>query len=194
MNLEKYIFFPKIEITELEKIIQEMADLYYDVEYTSGIEIYTSKTKTNFYIINFSQVPDFDRFKYFVNYIAWGENHALQNEVKGYWTINENDEVPSKHLNERTMLFVSELDEDGDNVYAAFENNSKNFKLGFAVGHEYEPLNITDKEFVETPINPNDFSLIKTINPNPELKKKELNSGCSLLFIIIAFLSGCLYF
>lgn len=194
MNLEKYIIFPRIEIKELEKIIQEMADLYYDVEYTSGIEIYTSKTKTNFYIINFSQVPDFDRFKYFVNYIAWGENHALQNEVKGYWTINENDEVPSIHLNERIMLFVSELDEDGDNVYAAFENNSKNFKLGFADGHEYEPLNITDKEFVETPINPNDFSLIKTINPDPELKKKELNSGCSLLFIIIAFLSGCLYF
>ncbi|AUC14598.1 hypothetical protein BTO06_05360 [Tenacibaculum sp. SZ-18] len=92
------------------------------------------------------------------------------------------------------MLFVSELDEDGDNVYAAFENNAQNFKLGFAVGHEYEPLNIRDKQFVETLINQNDFSLIKTVNPNPELKKKELNSGCSLLFIIIAFLSGCLYF
>lgn len=187
MNTKEYINIEGIGQDKIIEAVQAMADLYSNVEFSNGIEIFQSKENQSRFILNFSFRPDFERFKYFVNYLHYPEVEDYKAKVRGFWTVDSMDRLPPIHLNKRVMLFVSDLDEEGDNVHATFERESNSYKLGFAIGEEYKALNNFELEFDEPKIDPAVFDLIKTIQPDPSVKARQSGKGCLLtLSIIIA--------
>jgi len=162
-----------------------LANLYADTEFTKGISIF--KSYKNEFVINFRNNPDFERFKYCVNYLHYPEVQSYEGKVFGYWTISETDNL-KQHLHKRVLLYVSENDTEGDNVYAIFEGADKPAKLGFAIGDDYQELKEKEFEFGEPEIDKSIFQLIETIDPTVT-SKKESSSGCAGMVALILIFS-----
>ena len=190
MNRDKYIIVKNISDSNVITIVQDLANLYNDIEYTKGINIYKSNKETNSFYIDFSNTPDFERFNYFVNYLHYPEAKDINPElVRGYSTIGNEDGLPSNHLGDRVMLYVSSYDEEGDNVFTQFKSQDKPVKLGFASGHEYQNQDKKEFDFVELEVNDSDYRLLKSISPDMEAVKKS-NKGCLGLFLVLALFLG----
>ena len=184
MITKEYIYIEGLTKEEVVEIVQDMSNLYADVEYSKGIKIFESNK--NSFIINFSFKPDFERFKYFVNYLHYPEVENHKAQVRGYWTIDNGDGLPENHSSQRVMLYVSDSDEEGDNVSATFDQELSSYKFGFAVGKEYEPLKKMELKFDEPIVNATEYKLIKTIQPDLTTLKKSSSKGCFLtLFLLI---------
>jgi hypothetical protein len=112
MNTKEYINIQGIGKDKIIEAVQAMSNLYADVEFSKGIEIFQSIENQNCYILNFSVRPDFERFKYFVNYLHYPEVEDYKAKVRGFWTIDGADGLPQHHSNQRVMLYVSDLDEE----------------------------------------------------------------------------------
>lgn len=188
MDKNKYIYIIGPEEKKLKEAVQSLANLYTDTEFTKGISIF--KSNKNEFVINFRNNPDFERFRYFVNYLHYPEVESYEAKVFGYWTISEDDNL-KQHLHKRALLYVSENDTEGDNVYAIFEGADKPAKLGFAAGDNYQLLKVKEFEFGEPEIEESTFQLIETIDPTVTSKKKP-GLGCMLtvtfilVFIVLA--------
>ncbi|HSI74822.1 MAG TPA: hypothetical protein VK957_02955 [Lunatimonas sp.] len=181
MDKNKYIYIIGPEEKKLKEAVLSLVNLDSDTEFTKGIAIY--KSDKNEYVINFRNSPDFERFKYFVNYLHYPEVNSYEAKVFGYWTITENDNL-KQHLHKRALLYVSENHTEGDNVYALFKGADKLAKLRFATGREYQELKEKEFEFGESEIDEPIFQLIGTINPTVTSKKKS-GSGCAVMLTSI---------
>jgi len=187
MNTDQYIVVKKVSDSEVVKIIQEVSDLYHTIEYSKGINIYKSNTEQSSYLIGFTNKPDFERFKYFVNYIEYPETRNPNAIVRGYCSIGNDSRLSNHHIGDRVLLYVSKNDEDFDNVHGQFKNHHKPVLLGFASGEEYKPLDKVEIEFDEPTINKAGYSLLKTISPDMEAIKKS-KKGCFGVFSFVALL------
>ncbi|MDX1446661.1 hypothetical protein [Lishizhenia sp.] len=194
MNTKEYIYIEGIAREKVIEAVQAMSNLYADVEFSKGIEIFESNKNQNSFIINFSFRPDFERFKYFVNYLHYPEVKDYKAQVRGFWTVDRVDGLPQNQTNQRVMLYVSDIDEEGDNVHATFQGETTSYKLGFAVGEAYKALNNLELEFDEYKINSTEFDLTKTIQPNPSVQPKQSGKGCVLTLAIIIIASGWIVF
>ncbi|WP_158858831.1 hypothetical protein [Lunatibacter salilacus] len=184
MDKNKYIYIIGPEEKKLKEAVLSLVNLYSDTEFTKGISIF--KSDKNEFVINFRNNPDFERFKYFVNYLHYPEVQSYEAKVFGYWTISDTDNI-KQHLNKRALLYVSENDTEGDNVYALFEGGDKSAKLGFAIGDDYQELKEKEFEFGEPEIDESIFQLIERIDPTVT-SKKESSSGCAgMVALILVF-------
>lgn len=189
MNTKEYIYIQGVGKDKIIEAVQAMSNLYADVEFSKGIEIFKSKENQSNFILNFSYRPDFERFKYFVNYLHYPEVENYKAKVRGFWTVDSADGLPQNHSNQRVMLYMSDLDEEGDNVYATFEQESSSYKFGFAIGEDYKVLDSIELEFDEPKINSNEFNLITTVQPDPSVKLKQSGKGCLFTLSIIIGIS-----
>ena len=190
MNIDKYIICKGIPENSLYKTVQELANLYADTGFTKEINIFKTKSNSIEYILNFSKETDFERFKYFVNYLFFPIENDSINEVFGYWTLSEKDDINKELYGKRIQLYISEKDEDGDNVYGIPENWTESIKLGFAHGEEYIPKGYKEFDFFEKKQKRSEFYQINSIYGIEN--KSELKKGCSLflmLVLLISFLS-----
>lgn len=181
MNTEHYILIQGRKKDDIERYVQAMCNLYADLNYTKEVRIFSSLSDHNTFVINFANLPDFERFKYFVNYLALPEPEPIHITVRGYWTISLEDNLPSEYVNQKIMLYVSDNDLDGDNVYAIFKETRNTYILGFSVGNEFESLNYLDLKFNEPKLNKDEFQQFSTIHSNPDTLSKK--SGCILMAI-----------
>lgn len=194
MNKKAYIIIQDSDPNQVIEAVQKMSDLYVDVDFSRGIKIFQSKENPSSFVLNFSFLPDFERFKYFVNYLQYPHVDNFSGTVRGFWTISSNDDLPKKHISQRVMLYVSDLDEDGDNVYATFDAEQNAYILGFAMGHEYQRLNQVDLPFKEPAIQSSQFNLVQTIQPDPSAIKKRSGKGCLLVLTFMILCATWLLF
>ena len=117
------------------------------------------------------------------NYLHYPEVENYKAQVRGFWKIDINDGLPENHSEQRVMLYVSDSDEEEDNVYATFEQESNSYKFGFAFGEEYKSLNGVELKFDEPIINSTEYNLMKTIQPDPTILKKTVRKRLSPHFI-----------
>lgn len=188
MNFEKYIIVSGLAEKDLNDVVQELANLYADTGFTKEVKIFKSKIVNNEFLINFSEDTDFERFKYFVNFLFYPFNHNSNHKVYGYWTLSQGDDINKELYGKRIQLYISENDEDGDNVYGIPKNWKESIKLGFAYGHEYVPMGKKEFDFFEKTYSKSDFFVLRLIYgivDKPEKKK----TGCSLILVMI-FLIG----
>lgn len=186
MNFEKYIIVNGLTKKDLNDFVQELANLYADTGFTKEVKIFESKIVANEFLINFSQDTDFERFKYFVNFLFYpfSPEHDSNHKVYGYWTLSQGDDINKELYGKRIQLYISENDEDGDNVYGIPKNWTESIKLGFAYGHEYVPTGKKEFDFFEKTYSRSDFSALRSIYgvvDKPEKKK----AGCSLFLVMI---------
>lgn len=196
MNLVKYIIVNGLSESDLTEICQELANLYANTGFTKEVKIFRNKIDVNEFILNFSEETDFERFKYFVNYLSFCFEHDSNHRVYGYWTISHEDEINKELYGKRVQLYVSDNDEDGDNVYGIPENWNESIKLGFAIGEEYVPIGKKEFEFFENKQTKSGFYSLRSIygivNDN-----KSKNTGCLLLLlttILFGFLISFIIF
>ncbi len=187
MNTESYILIKGVSGDKLPAAVQAMSNLYEAVDYSHGIEIFKSKKEQDTFLINFSNIPDFERFKYFVNYLFYPEIDNYKAVVRGYWTIKKEDDLLSDHIDQRVMLYVSETDKEVDNVLAVFNGKDSTVKLGFVRGKEYTALNNVEFDFEEIKPEDSEYELLKSISPEPGAVKKA-GKGCMLMLTILTIL------
>ena len=200
MNLERYISISDATENDVYSILQEVTNLYADngTETTREVIVFKNKKISGEYIINFSETEDFILFNYYVNYIYYPKNHDsdIGNKVFGYWTVSENDDTNKALYGKRLQVYISENDDEGDNVYVIAQDGTETIKLGFAIGHEYEPLGTKEFNFFEKEQIPSDFyppHIIRGIKEEKSSKKL----GCSLILIfflcagILSSIIGC---
>ncbi|GAA0892740.1 hypothetical protein GCM10009122_24190 [Fulvivirga kasyanovii] len=192
MNIDKYIFIAGPTEEQLNSGLQELAELYSDTGFTEGMSVHKSLKSDNQYIVNFSNMPDFERFKYFVNFLHYPIETQYTAKVMGFWTIGQLDKIPEQFSGKRLLLYVSENDTEGDSVFAIYPGAKSTVKLGFAMGEEYQELESKEFEFVEPQLNNEDYRLVSTISPDPNAKKKSA-SGCAPVLILFGLLSVGLY-
>ena len=186
MNSSHYISVSGPSAEKMNEAVQAMSNLYVDVDYARGIEVYKSKDR---FIINFKMLPDFERFKYFVNYLHYPEVDDYRAEVRGYWTLDRSDDLNEKHPGKRVMLYVSPLDKDGDNVNGVIAEGTETYKLGFSSGEEYVPLNNLEIPYEEDVPDADAFELLSIIDPNPRAVVDSAvpvsGKGCLVTLILI---------
>ncbi|WP_422359996.1 hypothetical protein [Reichenbachiella sp.] len=190
MNLNSYIIVAGPNEDQLKSALLELANMYSETGFTKEIGVYKSLKSENQYIINFTEHPDFERFKYFVNYLNYQEASNYSAKTMGYWTLSSNDKLPKQYNEKRILLYVSDKDEEGDNVYGIIEGEGKTLKLGFAMGEEFSELDLKEIEFSEPSINEKDFEHCGSIRPDFNSSKAKSNSGCALM--ILALIVSCL--
>lgn len=180
MKTDNYIIIDCPSKENVMLAIQQLSNLYADTGFTDRIKVYQAATKEDLYLLRFTREPDFERFKYFVNYLAYPDIKNYKAKVLGYWTITDVDQLPEKYLGKRTLLYVPDQDTEGDNVLAVFPDVDQTVKLGFAIGEEYKVLGSKEFEFFEPNPEELNFEVIGEISPNEKPKEKS-GRGCSLM-------------
>ena len=189
MPTEPYIKITGANSSSLVEAVQQLANLYAELLFTHSIVINQSVNETDHFQIKFTNTPDFERFKYFVNYLHGPDVKDYNATTRGYWTISENDELPSKHLHKRVMLFVPETDTEGDNVYAVFQDDPNTYKFDFAMVHKYQESKDVSLEFEEELFDSFEFKVLTKIDPDTDAirSQNDLGDGCFLqLYLLIA--------
>jgi hypothetical protein len=188
MNTTNYIFISGSTKDKVSSALQELADLYADTPYTQDIVLYEAINVKGQFVISFTIIPDFERFKYFVNFLNYPIESESVGAVFGFWTIGEFDKLPEKIIGKRALLYVSESDTEGDNVHAVYSGATSTLKLGFAFREGYKELDVLELEFTEPQLDSNEFNVVDKINGTPKAEKP--NVGCAgvlALFIVISF-------
>ncbi|WP_323757092.1 hypothetical protein [Roseivirga sp.] len=186
MHFGKYILVIGPSEKDFLNAVQSMADLYSNTEFVKDIKTFKSNTNENQYLLSFTNSPDFERFKYFVNYLNYAEIQDYSAKVLGFWTIEKEDKLPDEKLGKRVLLYVSDSDDEGDNVYAVFEGEYKTYKMGFGIGHEYSELETKEFDFAEPKITISNFEAMSKISPDPNAKPpSKLGNGCALAIVIL---------
>ncbi|WP_299989485.1 hypothetical protein [uncultured Pontibacter sp.] len=180
MESTNYILLHDPRQEDIITAVQQLTDLYADSGFTNGITLYKSTAKEELYILFFSNQPDFERFKYFVNYLTYPEIDNFKAKVFGYWTVTAADNLPQRYIGQRALVYVSEQDTEGDNVHAVFKEYESTIKMGFASGEEFQVLGEKEFSFSEPHLEQKDLSLIRTFTPNISLKKTT-KPGCSIM-------------
>jgi hypothetical protein len=185
MNDTDYISIKCQSKELLDKAIQQLANLYSATEYSQGIDLYQSVKENDHYVIRFSNEPDFEHFKYFVNYLHYPQLQNYNAKVYGYFSLNESN-LDLEHLeNKRIQIYVSEKDTEGDNVNAIFEDGNQTLKLGFAIGEEYTELGFKEFDFHEPKLSNEEFEYVKSVN-GTQRESNSQKTGClSMVSLII---------
>ena len=68
---ESFILVENVSQKDLTNVIKSFANLYSDIEFVEGIQLYRKSENTNSFLIQFSNQPDFEIFCYLVNYIKY---------------------------------------------------------------------------------------------------------------------------
>jgi len=193
MNFEKYIIISGLSENELISAVQDLANLYVDTGFTKEVKIFKHQLFSDQYLINFSPTTDFLRFKFFVNYLFYPFIKDTKHTVYGYWTLTASDEIIPQLFDKRIQLYVSPSDENGDNVYEIPKNGAQTIKLGFAVGHEFEPLGELEFDFFEKEYATSDFTSMKSIYGIKQ-KTHSKKIGCLSIFASITLIGFLLMF
>ncbi|PKV76225.1 hypothetical protein [Pontibacter ramchanderi] len=193
MEFNNYILLYGPQPEDVVAAVQQMTDLYADSGFTEGIRVYRATAKDDLFLLNFTNQPDFERFKYFVNYLTYPEVENFEAKTLGYWTVTAGDKLPQQYTGQRALVYVSEQDTEGDNVHAVFEEQDNTIKMGFASGEEFKVLGKKEFPFSEPTFASEDFSLMSTFTPAPS-RQKETKPGCSFLMAsFLAFGIFCLW-
>jgi hypothetical protein len=187
MSIEKYIITESKEQDKMLSAIQALANLYSESGFANKILVHKLNSTKNQYVLTFPDAPNFEHFKYFVNYLHYPESGSFGVKTKGYWTIEIEEGIPKQYFNSRAMLYVSNNDTEYDNVYVAFNSTREHFKLGFARREEFVKLNSSELNFSEKTFDLSELELIQTITPNLVVVKKNKQKE-NLKFLLYSLL------
>lgn len=192
MNTDKYIFIAGPTEQDLNSALHELADLYRDTGYTEGIEVYKSLKADHQYLVNFTNGPDFERFKYFINYLCYPQVTDYKAKVMGFWTVEQHDKTSKQLIGKRLLMYVSDSDTEGDNVLAVYDGAQKAIKFGFAMGEQYQEIDTKEFDFAEPQIIKEGYQQLWNISPDPKAKNKS-GGGCATILAIIGLIATGIY-
>lgn len=169
--IENFIYIQNVKENDILKALQNLANLYADTGYTDEIKLYRKKDLYDSFAVTFTNLPDFDRFSYFVNYLYFPfDLDVYEPKLKGYYmTKNIKDNLEFKTGN-WVMLFMTKDFTDYDEVSLVNENN---INYNFNFGGRTKKLNETLGEYRFKNFDSKDYHPLKDIKPNGDKKESK---------------------
>lgn len=169
---ENFIIVENTEERDLEHILMNMANLYADIEFVNGIQLYRKKSNYNSFLILFTNQPDFDRFSYFVNYIKYPEGfESFSPFLRGYFKTIDIKKTYEFKVGEWIMVYVSKNDKEYDNVNLV---NDKNENYLYDFGGKVKKLKSKEEIYKLIPFDKNDYYHIIDIIPSKSVEQLKL--------------------
>jgi hypothetical protein len=147
---DKLVMVNNITNSEIDKILTGFCNLYNKESFTAVLRLY--KLNERQFAITFPYDIEFQFFCFFVNYVCYPMGFNKSFEVTG-WTTTKSGQtgITEKSANKEVMLFIPNDDTEYDNVYLTTDDNI-GYKLGFAVGHKKQLLELPKKRFAKRSI------------------------------------------
>lgn len=185
---ENFIIVENVTEKDLEKILQNLANLYAETEYVNGIKWFRNNTKSDSFLILFSNNPDFDRFNFFVNYIKYPEEFVnFSPFVRGFYKTSDIQLQNEFNMGTWIMVYVSKNDQDYDNVTLV---NEKNESYLFDFGGKIKKLESLEERFTFISVDMSQYDKILDIFPTKSIEviKPSKSKLIKELFVIIVCL------
>lgn len=148
---DKLVIVEDATENELKKILQDFCNSY-NKKSNQAIPLLTKLTDNKF-AITFPYDIKFEIYCFFINYLNYPMGFDKHFRTIGWVTTKANDAwITEKSINKNVMLYVSDFDDEYDNVYLTTSDNI-GYKLGFAMGEEKKLLNYPEKHYEKPPIN-----------------------------------------
>lgn len=168
-NQDNFIYIENVAERELLKALQDLANLYSDTGYTNRIELYRKKDKHNLFSVVFTNLPDFDRFAYFVNYLYLPfDLDRFEPKIKGFYQVNNISDNLEFKTKKWVQLFMTKNDTDADEVSIVNEIGD-NYNFNFGGGVKKLNKRLQDYNFIDLDLN--QYYFITEVNPNEKNKK-----------------------
>lgn len=131
---DSFIVIDNVEESDLLRALQELSNLYSDTGFTDEIKLFRKKDKYDSFLIQFSNLPDFERFSYFVNFLFYPfDMEKFEPVLKGYYQTKNIKESFEFNTGEWLMLFMTKNHTEYDEVSLVNEKN-ENFNYDFGGG------------------------------------------------------------
>lgn len=148
----------------IEKSVVDLANMYANTRFVDTIEIYQSTENGNTFVIKFPNRPDFERFSYFVNYLAFPMDiKGYHPRVFGIWKLPKKINKIPFEIGETIGLYLSKKEEEYDNVYIL---NSKNSTYKYTFYGKVFKANLIEYKYDEIVKPIGNIELHKKVTPS----------------------------
>lgn len=148
---DKLIIVETASDDDIKRVLSEFCNLYNEDKYVAVLRL--TKISDKKFAITFPYDIDFVHLCFLVNYVAYPMDFDKGFKATG-WTSTKNTDlwITEKSANKDVMLFISDYDTEGDNVYLTTSDNI-GYKLGFAIGKEKQLLENPEKYYAKPPFD-----------------------------------------
>lgn len=174
-----YIIVDSLPLMKLKECLTSLLEFYSLDTGIQFISVHSTAHSDNQYIVTFPILPDFERFRYFVNFLTYPvikEGLSSPPKVVGFYTEQENPKQSVQTEAKRWMIYVPENDTEFDMVYGVYASASATTKFPFSLQERTEKLSFKQFDFVEPQIDFDKLSLVATVHAPEGLEKEK--SGC----------------
>lgn len=148
---DKLVIVETASDDEIKRVISDFCNLYNEDKYVAILRL--TKISDKKYAITFPYDIDFVYLCYFINYVTYPMGFEKGFKAIGWTTTKPSDLwITEKSANKNVMLFISDYDTEGDNVFLTTSDNI-GYKLGFAIGEEKQLLGNPERYYVKPPFN-----------------------------------------
>ena len=152
---DKLVLIEEVNDQEINKIVQDFCNMYNKNDFIALPRVTNLSEKK--FAITFPYDIDFETFCYFINYVRYPTGFERSFKTRAWTTTKSSDKwITEKSANKKVMIFLSEFDDEYDNVFMTTADNI-GYKLGFAVNEQRELLNGPEKLYEDAPFNLHDF-------------------------------------
>ena len=177
MFMQDYILVENISESDISIMLSNLANLYSDTGYTDGIELSKSKSSEQKFLVSFQNIPDFEHFAYFVNYIHYpADVEVSKMYVRGFYKVKEGDSTKDFNPGESLQLYVSQNDTEYDNVSIV---NSINQGYLFDFGDKTKKLEYSEEKYQLSGADRANYSVLKIVSPSSTPLSPESTDGSS---------------
>lgn len=152
---DKFVLVENASENDIKKILQEFCNTYNKETYQVIPRL--TKISNNKFAITFPYDINFEIYCFFINYVNYPMGFDRHFKTIGWTTTKSTDNgITEKSINKKVMLFVSDNDNEYDNVFLTTSDNI-GYKLGFAMGEKKQLLDRPDKSYNKQPIEINEI-------------------------------------
>lgn len=152
---DKLVLVEGVSENDIEKILQEFCSSYNKKAFQALPRL--TKLSDNQFAVTFPYDINFEIYCYFINYVNYPTGFNQQLKTVGWATTKPSDSwIAEKNVNKNVMLYISDFDEEYDNVFLTTSDNI-GYKLGFAMGEGMQLLDSPEKSYVRQSINNNEL-------------------------------------
>jgi hypothetical protein len=155
---------------DIKRALRQWIDLYADsLDAELTFELF--KNGRAKHVIIADKRLDNERFGYLVNYLHYPEGIEYTIKIEGFITSTDKKLFPEKYLNKKLLLFISDHDTAGDNVYGVTADN-EGIKIDF--GGKLTSVNVS-KQFHEPSVDISGLTVTDVLTVLKKTNKPLLN-------------------
>jgi len=148
---DKLIVIKNVTHQDIEQVLIKFCNIYNKSDYAAQPRLFQINPST--YAVTFPYDIKFDLFCFAINFLKYPTDINWNAEIRAWATTNTGDQwITEKSINKKVMLYLTVDDKEYDNVFLT-TNDNIGYKLGFAMAHESQLLNMPKERYVESDVN-----------------------------------------